>query len=204
MTVNPNAFASYAHPHPHGGSAFNPYHIHSTSTTPTIPSQVASEENDDDGIEITGSNIRAPFQYKSRAQQQHSRMGDSTAAGSDSAGADGSTSAATSNGLGASGGASKSRDGASGFSAVDMDHNGTSAASAIDLTRARLPSPPPVDRSKKTVCIGAVQSRAIGVYPSAATYAGYGPPPGTKEKFSTLALNGAELIKAKIKVSGLS
>jgi hypothetical protein len=202
MAVNPNTVASGSHPHPNVGSSFNPYYISSTSTTPTIRSQAASDENDDDGIEITGSNIRTPFQYRPRLQQQQGRMADGTAAGADGyAGAGGSTS--TSDGMSANVGASGSRDGASGFGAVDMDHNGTSAASAIDLTRVRLPSPPPVDRSKKTVCIGAVQSRAIGVYPSAATYAGYGPPLGSKEKFSTLAMNGAELIKAKIKVCDL-
>ena len=78
--------------------------------------------------------------------------------------------------------------------------NGYTADSAIDLTDVRLPSPPPVKDTKKPICIGAVQSRAIVLYPSPAIVAGASPPPHVKEKFSTLMFNGAELIKAKLKV----
>ena len=77
---------------------------------------------------------------------------------------------------------------------------GDSAASAIDLTQARLPSPSPASDSKRPVCIGSIQSRAIMLYPSPAAIVGAGPPPGAKESFQTVMYMGAELLKVKLKV----
>ena len=41
-----------------------------------------------------------------------------------------------------------------------LNGHGISASSAIDLTNAKLPSPPPVS-DKKPICIGSIQSKAI-------------------------------------------
>ena len=78
--------------------------------------------------------------------------------------------------------------------------NGSSAEQAIDLTNVRLPSPPPLEQ-KKPLCIGAVQSRAIMLYPSHAAVVGAQPLPGSREKFMTLMYHGAELLRVKLKVS---
>lgn len=77
---------------------------------------------------------------------------------------------------------------------------GASAASAIDLTSVKLPSPPPIPDSKRPICIGAVQSRAITLYPSPAIMIGQDPPAGAREKFHLVNFIGAELIKVKLKV----
>lgn len=71
---------------------------------------------------------------------------------------------------------------------------------AIDLTKVRIPSPPP-SQPKSTVCIGAVRSRAIMLYPSPAAVVGAVPPAGTKERFTVLQYMGSELLRVKLKVS---
>ena len=145
-------------------SSFNghPYPQASSSSIP-----LHRTVDDDNDIQITGSNIITP-----QIQRSHSGM----------------INGSHHNGHGMS-------NGMNGFGT-----NGHTADSAIDLTNVRLPSPPPVKDTKKPICIGAVQSRAIVLYPSPAIVAGAEPPPNVKEKFSTIMYNGAELIKAKLKV----
>jgi SWI/SNF-related matrix-associated actin-dependent regulator of chromatin subfamily A3 len=89
--------------------------------------------------------------------------------------------------------------GAGPSSFVSNGLNGRSLDQAIDLTQIRLPSPPPLE-TKKPICIGAVQSRAIMLYPSHAAMAGAQPLPGSREKFMTLMYHGAELLRVKLKV----
>ncbi len=77
--------------------------------------------------------------------------------------------------------------------------NGISASSAIDLTNARLPSPPPIS-DKKPVCIGSLSSKAVMLYPSMAAVVGAMPQEGSRENYQTMIYRGAELLKVKLKV----
>lgn len=79
-------------------------------------------------------------------------------------------------------------------------YGGHTMETAIDLTQVRIPSPPPT-QPKSTVCIGAVRSRAIMLYPSPAAVIGASPPPGSKERFTVLQYMGSELLRVKLKVS---
>ena len=79
---------------------------------------------------------------------------------------------------------------------------GGSAASAIDLESMRIPTPPPVPYSdKRPICIGALHSRAMMLYPSPAAMIGAAPPVGHRERFHVVSYLGAELLKVKLKVS---
>ena len=89
--------------------------------------------------------------------------------------------------------------GTNGFNATG-NSNGISASSAIDLSSARLPSPPPVN-DKKPVCIGSLTSRAIMLYPCPAAVVGAQAPDGSNDKYQTVNYRGAELLKVRIKVS---
>ncbi|KAL7420061.1 hypothetical protein Q5752_005026 [Cryptotrichosporon argae] len=84
---------------------------------------------------------------------------------------------------------------------------GTSASSAIDLT-AGIPSPPRTAPSatpnsgfnpRQAICIGAMFSRAIMIYPQPAAMIGAMPPPGSKERWDTIQYRGSEFIKVKLK-----
>lgn len=169
---SPSAQPPYSHqlrypqlpPHPLSSSSHSPY----PQASPSASVLSHRPTDDDNDIQITGSNIISP-----QIQRLYPGM----------------TNGSHHNGLGSSNGTNGN------------GTNGYTADSAIDLTDVRLPSPPPVKDTKKPICIGAVQSRAIVLYPSAAIIAGAHPPPNVKERFSTLMYNGAELIKAKLKVN---
>jgi hypothetical protein len=74
-------------------------------------------------------------------------------------------------------------------------------SSAIDLTNIRIPSPPPAQNPKHPMCIGALVSRAIMLYPSEAALIGAQAREGTKERFEVRHWRGAEFLKVKLKVS---
>ena len=82
---------------------------------------------------------------------------------------------------------------------ADTIANGSTSASAIDISR--FPSPPPVPDNKRPICIGAISSRAIMLYPSPAAIIGTPPPPRAKEKFNLIEYLGAEFLRVKLKVS---
>ncbi|ORX34003.1 SNF2 family N-terminal domain-domain-containing protein [Kockovaella imperatae] len=91
--------------------------------------------------------------------------------------------------------------GSSGYQAGSSQSAGMSASSAIDITSR--PSPPPAQPTysdKKPICIGAIHSRAIMLYPSQAAIVGSSPPPGSREKFHLVNYLGAELLKVKLKL----
>ncbi len=72
------------------------------------------------------------------------------------------------------------------------------ATSPIDVTQ-NLPSPR--NDSKKPICIGAIMSRGIILYPSEAIIAGSRPPPHSKERYDLVDFRGAEMLRVKLKVS---
>lgn len=80
-------------------------------------------------------------------------------------------------------------------------NGGTSMSSAIDLTSIRIPTPPPPKDPKQPICMGAISSRALMLYPSQTAIIGTGPPEGIKERYELREWRGAEFIKVKLKVS---
>ncbi|KAK4684735.1 hypothetical protein P7C73_g5428, partial [Tremellales sp. Uapishka_1] len=76
--------------------------------------------------------------------------------------------------------------------------NGASSSSAIDFTRPP-PSPPMPPNSKEPVCIGAIMSRAIMLYPSPAVIVGNSAPETSPEKWQVVEWRGAEMLKVKLK-----
>ena len=171
----------------------------SSASTPTQPSVVATPTGDSD-IQITGSNFPSASSSKQRgpipAGLFTSRPMDNTTLGAmaqaGAANGDGASSFYSANGM---------LQIPSGAGPVSSGSNGVSVASAIDLTKQTFPSPPPAPDNKRTLCIGAVQSRAMVLYPSPAIYLGEAQPLGAKEKFHLINYLGAELIKVKLKVS---
>jgi SWI/SNF-related matrix-associated actin-dependent regulator of chromatin subfamily A3 len=53
------------------------------------------------------------------------------------------------------------------------------------------------------MCIGAIVSRAIMIYPAPCALIGSVPPAGVREKYELREWRGAEFMKVKLKVSGL-
>ena len=89
--------------------------------------------------------------------------------------------------------------GTNGFCPIGSN-KGISASSAIDLSDARLPSPPPVN-DKRPVCIGSILTRAIMLYPCSAAVVGVQAPEGSHDRYQTVNYRGAEFLKVRIKVS---
>ncbi|WVW78313.1 hypothetical protein I302_100267 [Kwoniella bestiolae CBS 10118] len=76
---------------------------------------------------------------------------------------------------------------------------GTDASSAIDLTTRNIPSPPPQNNDKRPICIGAIWSQAIMLYPCPAVLVGAQSPPDSKERYDVVNYKGAELLRVKLK-----
>ncbi|EIW71155.1 hypothetical protein TREMEDRAFT_27733 [Tremella mesenterica DSM 1558] len=75
---------------------------------------------------------------------------------------------------------------------------GANSASAIDLTRTNIRTPPPVP-DKRPLCIGAIMSRALIFYPTPPIFTGNRAPQGSPEQWDVIDYLGAELIKVKLK-----
>jgi hypothetical protein len=84
----------------------------------------------------------------------------------------------------------------------NTDHGigGSSASDAIDITRMRIPSPPPTD-PKQTICLGGIQS-AVNIFDTpSCVYVGGQPPEGSRERYEVITYREAEFLKVKLKVS---
>ncbi|WVQ69393.1 uncharacterized protein L199_007610 [Kwoniella botswanensis] len=77
--------------------------------------------------------------------------------------------------------------------------SGKDASSAIDLTSRNIPSPPPQSNDKRPICIGALWSQAIMLYPCPAVIVGAQSPPESREKYDVVNYKGAELLRVKLK-----
>lgn len=77
--------------------------------------------------------------------------------------------------------------------------NGSSSTSAIDLTSANIPSPPPRNRNAP-LFIGAITTEAFMLYPSPLVNMG-ADISQAREKLDLVYFRGAEFLKVKLKVS---
>lgn len=80
--------------------------------------------------------------------------------------------------------------------------NGSSSTSAIDLTAANVPSPPPRNRNA-ALFIGAITTEAFMLYPSPLVNMG-ADISQAREKLDLVYFRGAEFLKVKLKVGGVA
>lgn len=76
---------------------------------------------------------------------------------------------------------------------------GMSAQNAIDITNARIPSPPPENR-REPICMGSLSSYVIMHYPSPLAQTGALLPTNVKDRMDVLQWRGREWLKVKLKV----
>ncbi|WRT64679.1 uncharacterized protein IL334_001613 [Kwoniella shivajii] len=172
-------------PSPHSHPFLSPSSSFLQRPNPQSPS------NDTNGVTFTGSNMRSPM-TSNNSIAGPSNLGFSPFA-PNSNGSNTTRQTPTVTGWTPNPGMIPHSIGVNGISA------GTDASSAIDLTSRNIPSPPPPSNDKKPICIGAIWSHVIMLYPCSAVLVGAQPPPEGKERYDVVECRGAELIRVKLK-----
>ncbi|WWC86799.1 uncharacterized protein L201_001678 [Kwoniella dendrophila CBS 6074] len=184
--------------------------LFSTSSLEQQPHLASNDTIDSNGIVYTGSNMKSPSSASVAGPSKQiggfSQLANGNASSSSSAGAVWPPNSNNSF-IGSNSNSQQSQRiphaiGVNGLpppSSHSSSSTGKDASSAIDLTSRNIPSPPPPNVDKQPICIGALWSQAIMLYPCPAVVVGAQPPQGSKERYDVVDYRGAELLRVKLK-----